>query len=73
MATDISQEVGQAKPQAREPEVLPLSLAGQWVAWSSDGMQIVAAASTIAEAERLATEAGEAEPILELHPGRARL
>jgi hypothetical protein len=57
----------------QEPETLPLSLLGKWVAWSSDGMRIVAAAETSVEAERLAIEAGEPEPILQPHPGRYRL
>jgi hypothetical protein len=73
MATETTQESEPAKPVPGEPEILPLSLAGKWVAWSSDGMRIVAAAPTIEEAEQLAAEAGEAEPILERHPGRARL
>ena len=47
-------------------------MAGKWVAWSSDGMRIVAADEDIVKAERLAIEAGEPEPILERHPGRYR-
>jgi hypothetical protein len=47
-----------------EPEILPLSMLGKWVAWSSDGLRIVASAETIEEAERLAAEAGEPEPIM---------
>ncbi len=73
MATDIRPAQPTERPKAEEPEILPLSLAGKWVAWSSDGMRIVAAASTIEEAERLAADAGEPEPIMELHPGRCRL
>ena len=56
----------------QQPEILPLSLAGQWVAWSSDGMRIVASAPTSEEAELLAIASGEPEPILERHPGRYR-
>ena len=48
-----------------EPEILPLSLVGKWVAWSSDGLRIVASAETSEESVRLAAEAGELEPILE--------
>lgn len=70
MATDVGREIESPGGMGAEPEVLPLSLAGNWVAWSSDGMRIVAAAPTIEEAERLAFEAGEPEPILERHPGR---
>ena len=52
------------------PESLPLSLAGRWVAWSADGMRIVASAVTSDEALDLAHEAGEPEPILQRHTGR---
>ena len=54
----------------QEPETLPLALAGRWVAWSSDGMKILASSETSEEAERLAVAAGEPEPILQRHPGR---
>ena len=56
-----------------EPEVLPLSLAGNWIAWSYDGLRIVAYAKTLVEVEQLAHAAGEPEPIFEMHPGTARL
>ncbi len=51
-------------------EVLPLSLIGRWVAWSADGMRIVASALTSDEAVELANQAGEPEPILQRHTGR---
>ena len=64
-----------AKPRRtfEEPEVLPLELAGNWIAWSGDGLRIVAYAPELVEAERLAHAAGEPEPILQRHPGRYRL
>ncbi len=55
-----------------EPEVLPLALAGNWIAWSGDGLKIVAYAKTLVEAEELAHAAGEPEPIMQRHPGTAR-
>jgi hypothetical protein len=64
MATDTHQYSDHAEPIGEEPEVLPLSLVGKWVAWSSDGMRIVASAETSEEAQRLAIEVGEPEPIL---------
>jgi hypothetical protein len=73
MATDTRQNPDHADPIPEEPETLPLTLAGKWVAWSSDGMRIVAAAETSIEAEQLAIDSGEPEPILERHPGRYRL
>jgi hypothetical protein len=73
MATEVKPQTNPPGSSSLEPEVLPLSLAGKWVAWSSDGIRIVASGSTIDEANQLAAEAGEAQPILELHPGRARL
>ncbi len=70
---DVPIEVLRPDPEPdQEPEILPLSLAGNWVAWSSDGLRIVAAAKTIEEAERLAAEAGEPEPIMQMHPGSYR-
>jgi hypothetical protein len=65
MATDVR--------HFHEPEVVPLASVGKWVAWSADGMRILAAAETIEEAERLAAEAGEVEPILERPPAPHRL
>ena len=56
-----------------ELEVLPLALAGNWIAWSGDGLKIVAYAKTLVEAEQLARAAGEPEPIMERHPGVGRL
>jgi hypothetical protein len=53
----------------REPEILPMSLVGKWVAWSSDGMKILASAATSEEAESVAIDAGEPEPILQYHSG----
>ena len=50
---------------AGDPPAVP---AGQWVAWSSDGLRIVARRRPSEEAERLAAEAGEPEPILEIPP-----
>ena len=70
---DVPIEILRPEPGPdREPEILPLSLAGQWIAWSSDGMRIVASAVTSEEAEQLAIAAGESEPILQRHPGRYR-
>jgi hypothetical protein len=73
MAMEVKSRADQLDSPIQEPEILPLSLAGKWVAWSSDGMRIVGSGDTIEEAERLAAESGEPEPIFELHPGRARL
>ncbi len=53
------------------PEALPRTDVGRWVAWSSDGMRILAVADTLEEAERLAADAGEA-PILDRPQGPHR-
>ena len=54
------------RPEAdRVPEVPSPSLVGKWVAWSSDALRIVASAESREEAERLAIEAGELDPILD--------
>lgn len=73
MSMEVKPQTDQLDSPSQEPEILPLSLAGKWVAWSSDGMRIVASAVTSEEAERLAIAAGEPEPILQPHPGRYRL
>jgi hypothetical protein len=72
MATDV-RRFSDTEPAVDEPEVVPLAFVGKWVAWSSDGMRILATAETIEEAERLAAEVGESEPILERPPAPHRL
>lgn len=70
---DSSAPNRRSRPADPEPEVLTLALAGNWIAWSGDGLRIVACAPTLVEAEELAHAAGEPEPIMERHPGRYRL
>ncbi len=72
MATDIRRS-DPIKPPTDEPEVVPLACVGRWVAWSSDGMRILAVADTIEEAERLAAGVGEPDPILQRPPAPHRL
>jgi hypothetical protein len=72
MATDIRRP-DSAKPPTGEPEIVPVAYVGRWVAWSSDGMRILAVADTIEEVERLAAEVGEPDPILERPPVPHRL
>ena len=57
MEAEISSKSSVVEPPADEPDGLPLALLGRWVAWSSDGMRILASAET-------SDEAGEPEPIL---------
>jgi hypothetical protein len=71
MATDVRRPEPARSP-ANETDVVPLAYVGKWVAWSSDGIRILAAAETIEEAERLALEAGEPEPILGRPPAPHR-
>ena len=76
--TKMTQRLEATAPARRprregEPEVLPLWLAGNWVAWSEDGLRIVAYAPTLVEAEELAHAVGEPDPIFQLHPGIGRL
>lgn len=75
---EMTQRLEATAPERRPvtpggPEVLPLWLAGHWVAWSGDGQRIVAYARKLVEAEELAHAVGEPEPILERHPGAGRL
>ena len=55
------------KPR-QEPEIMPLAYAGKWIAWSADGMKILAVGESTAEVERLAHQAGEPNPIFEVGP-----
>ena len=64
MATDIRPSED-AAATSHEPDIVPLSAVGRWVAWSADGLRILAVADALEEAVRLAAELGEAEPILE--------
>jgi hypothetical protein len=43
---------------ARRPQVVPLEHAGKWVAWSSDGLRIVASGVSFSTCERAAVAAG---------------
>jgi hypothetical protein len=72
MATDIKNAKAVA-PAEIESEIVPMATAGRWVAWSSDGMRILAVADTIEDAERQAATAGETEPFLEIPPAPHRL
>jgi hypothetical protein len=71
MPTEIRQP-DQAGREPVEAEVVPLALVGKWVAWSSDGLRILASADKLEEAERLAAEAGEPEAILQRPPAPHR-
>jgi len=72
MATD-TRRPQRSKSQEDEPEIVPLAYVGRWVAWSSDGMRIIAVADELDEAYRLAAEAGEPEPMMERPPAPHRL
>lgn len=50
----------------RQP--VPLELGGKWVAWSSDGLRIIAHGETLDECETAAEQTGEAEPSFERTP-----
>ena len=65
MATNSASSAETASNLATLNEVVPLAYVGRWIAWSADGIRILAVADTITEVKRLALEAGESEPILE--------
>jgi hypothetical protein len=54
------------------PETLPLALAGRWVAWSADGLRIIGSGATLKDAEEVALQAGENEPIFQRAFGKHR-
>jgi hypothetical protein len=43
------------------PQKVPLEYAGKWIAWSADGLKIVAVASTMKACETAAERAGFAD------------
>jgi hypothetical protein len=69
MATDATGPT----PGPGTPESVPLAYVGKWIAWSSDGMRIVAVSDTLDEVERLAHQAGEPDPIFHRPPPPHRL
>jgi hypothetical protein len=50
----------------RQP--VPIELGGKWIAWSADGLRIVAHGDTLDECERAAENAGEKAPSFERTP-----
>jgi hypothetical protein len=42
----------------KTPQVIPLAYAGKWIAWSTDGLRIVAVASSFKAAETATARAG---------------
>jgi hypothetical protein len=65
MATNAARSAATVSSLAAPNEVVPLAHVGRWIAWSADGIRILAVADTIGKVKRLALEAGESEPILE--------
>jgi hypothetical protein len=57
---------------SNEPQTIPRSLASRWIAWSADGLRIVASGETLKDAEVAASQAGESEPIFERAGGTLR-
>ncbi len=56
-----------------EPETVPYAYTGKWIAWSSDGLRIVAAADSPRAARLAAVDAGEDDPICEWIPPAGQL
>jgi hypothetical protein len=56
----------------REPEVVPRHLAGMWIAWSPDGMRIIASAPTLEDVMVAARQAGEPDPLVDCAPPPTR-
>jgi hypothetical protein len=48
-----------------EPESVPVTMAGRWIAWSADGLRIVGSGATLKKATAAAEAAGESDPIFE--------
>jgi hypothetical protein len=50
----------------RQP--VPSELGGKWIAWSSDGLRIIAHAETLDACETAAIETGDSDPSFEKVP-----
>jgi hypothetical protein len=59
------------KTPLRRPQEVPMSMTGKYVAWSSDGLVILGAGDTLAEAQGHA--AGHPHPIIEWIPPAGEL
>jgi hypothetical protein len=49
-------------------QAVPIELGGKWIAWSADGLRIVAHGDTLDECEMAAEKAGEQDPSFERAP-----
>jgi len=48
------------RPPVERPETIPLAYAGKWLAWSGDGLRILAVGDSFEDCERAAQAAGHA-------------
>lgn len=51
-----------------EPQTIPLELGGQWIAWSADGLRIIAHGETLPECKQAAQASAEADPCFQKVP-----
>jgi hypothetical protein len=51
-----------------EPQTVPLELGGKWLAWSADGLRIIAHGDSFLECKEEANKAGETDPCFEKTP-----
>jgi hypothetical protein len=61
----MSPSIDSIRPK-RQP--VPIELGGKWIAWSADGLRIVAHGDTLDECEQAAHNAGEHQPSFERTP-----
>ena len=50
------------------PQTVPVELGGKWLAWSADGLRIIAHGDSFSECKEEAKKAGEADPCYEKTP-----
>jgi hypothetical protein len=55
------------------PETVPMELTGKWIAWSSDGLRIIAAGDSPTEARAAAEQAGVFDAMFEWVPPKEQL
>jgi hypothetical protein len=68
----LESDSGTDVSRSDEPQAVPLALAGRWIAWSADGLRIIGSGATLKDAEGVALQAGEIEPIFQRAVGMYR-
>lgn len=55
-------------PKLPVPQIIPLELGGKWIAWSADGLRIIAHGESFSECKEEARKTGEQDPCFQKTP-----